>query len=400
VLVYTRQLGTVGDDRANAITVDSDDNVLLGTVESGDAVVRKFADDGTSVAIWEKSLGNLGSGSVGGLVAFGGSIYVSGTTTNNGLTAGGEATVAQAYGGGTDGFVAKIIDAGASATAAFVSYIGTSSSDSAANVVVNNGEIYVAGATNGSLAGGTAPQKSNAYIAKLDDNGAQVWVHQYAGSAGTGAARSISIDPTGGSVLDVLGLPTTTSFDLSRAITARSTVRAGDYFYLSVNGLNVRKITVQAGDTLRSLAARITGALALKGTAKVTYGSGGDKLTINANEGAVIELKRGDKSFDALAGLGILPGKLYNTTGAQLATVGDEDKNVFGLGLSTTASLSKQSSARLAMTSISQALEAIRSAYQAASAASSANSGSISADRQRQLASYQSALAALSGSGG
>src|SRR5207253_7360206 len=111
--------------------------------------------------------------------------------------------------------------------------------------------------------------------------------------------------------------------------------------------------------------ARITGTLALKGTAKVTYGSGGDKLTITANEGSVIQLKRGDGSFDALAGLGILPGKLYNTSGTQPATTGDEDKNVFALGLSTTASLATQSNARMATTGINAALQAIRNAYQA-----------------------------------
>src|SRR5262249_20574877 len=159
-------------------------------------------------AIWEKTLGDIGTGTLGGLVVDNGKVYVSGTTTNNDLTAGGEATVAGAYGGGAGGFVAGIDDAGASAAAKFLSYVGTSGNDSGANVVVNNGEIYVAGGTNGSLTGGTAPDSQNAYVAKLDDTGQQVWVHQYAGSAGTGAARSISIDPTGGSVLDVLGLPT------------------------------------------------------------------------------------------------------------------------------------------------------------------------------------------------
>ena len=399
-LVYTRQIGTSGDDRASGVTVDQSGNVVLATVESGAAVVRKYGpDDGTSAPIWEMNLGDLGSGSVGGVTVANGSVYVSGTTTNNDLTAGGQATVAQAFGGGADGFLFKIDDAGSTATANFVSYVGTSASDTAANVVVNNGEIYVAGSTKGSLTGGTAPTTSNSYVAKLDDNGQQVWVHQYAGAAGEGAARSISIDPSGGSVLDTLGLPTATSFDASRTITSRSTVRAGDYFYLSVNGLNVRKITIQSGDTLRSLAARITGALALKGTAKVTYGSGGDKLTIQANEGSVIELKRGDKSFDALAGLGILPGKLYNTNGTTPATTNSEDKNVFALGLSTTATLSTQAKARMAMTGINQALQAIRSAYQAITtpAASTSKTTTVSADMQRQLASYQTAVAALGG---
>jgi hypothetical protein len=400
-LVYTRQIGTSGDDRASGVTVDGDGNVVLATVEDGDAVVRKYApDDGTSAAIWEMNLGDVGTGTVGGVTVSNGSVYVSGTTTNNDLTAGGQATVAQTYSGGSDGFVFKIDDAGTSATANFVSYIGTNASDSAGNVVVNNGEIYVAGSTKGSLTGGTAPTASNSYVAKLDANGQQVWVHQSAGAAGAGAARSISIDPTGGSVLDTLGLPTSTSFDSSRTITSKSSVRAGDYFYVSVNGLNVRKITVQAGDTMRSLAARITGTLALKGTAKVTYGSGGDKLTISANEGSVIELKRGAGSFDALAGLGILPGKLYNTNGTQPATTGDEDKNVFALGLSTTASLSTQANSRMAMTGINSALQAIRNAYQAITTASSSSTtsrSSVSGDVQRQLASYQTAVAALGG---
>ena len=113
----------------------------------------------------------------------------------------------------------------------FVSYVGTSGSDSAANVVVNDDEIYVAGATNGALNGGTAPKASNSYVAKLDDTGAQVWVHQYAGSAGAGAARAIAIDPQGSSVLDTLGLPRKLTLDQSRAITTQSTVRPGDYFY-------------------------------------------------------------------------------------------------------------------------------------------------------------------------
>jgi hypothetical protein len=142
---------------------------------------------------------------------------------------------------------------------------------------------------------------------------------------------------------------------------------------------------------LRSLAARITGTLALKGSAKVTYGSDGDKLTIEANEGAVIELKRGDKSFDALAGLGILPGKLYNAK-TQDAT-SDEDKNVFALGLSTSASLSSKSNAVVARTSLDQALRAIRSAY--AAIATPVSASAASGEVQRQLAGYQSALAAL-----
>jgi hypothetical protein len=409
-LVYTRQLGGSGDDRANAVSVDGDGNVVLATMESGAGIVRKFAPgDATSAAIWQVNLGDLGGGSIGGVALNGGAVYVSGTTTNADLTAGGQATVATPSSGGSDGFVMKIADAGQSASASFVSYIGTSGSDSAANVAVNNGDIYVAGATNGSLTGGAAPSVSNAYVAKFDDTGAQVWVHQYAGSAGTGAARSVAVDPQGGSVLDTLGLPRgTISFDQSRDVTAQSTVRAGDYFSVSVNGLDPHRITVEAGDTLRSLAARITGTLALKGSATVTHGSAGDELTIQANAGSVIELKRGDKSFDALAGLGIEPGKLYNTTSAQATGATAKDKIVFALGLTPTMSLGTQSQARLVVNSVNQALSAIRGAYQALTSPPSSTttpkpsttSTALPADVQRQLANYQAALAIFGGSTG
>jgi len=407
-LVYTRQLGGGGDDRASAVSVDGAGNIVLATVESGAGVIRKFApDDGTSAAIWQTNLGDLGSGSIGGIALSAGAVYVSGTTTNADLTAGGQATVAAPHGGGSDGFVMKIADAGQSASASFVSYIGTGGSDSAANVVVNNGDIYVAGATNGSLTGGAAPSASNSYVAKLDDTGTQVWVHQYAGNAGTSAARSIAIDPQGGSVLDTLGLPRgAMSFDPAREITAQSTVRAGDFFYVSANGLDPRRITVENGETLRSLAARITGALVLKGSASVMHGSAGDALTIKANAGSVIELKRGDKSFDALAGLGIEPGKLYNTTSAQATGATAKDKIVFALGLAPTMSLNSQSSAHQVVNNINLALVAIRDAYHAltspppSTTAHSATSTVVPADVQRQLASYQTALGVFGRSSG
>jgi hypothetical protein len=119
----------------------------------------------------------------------------------------------------------------------------------------------------------------------------------------------------------------------------------------------------------------------------------------------VIELMRGDKSFDALAGLGILPGKLYNTTSAS-ATTSDEDKNVVAMGRTATMSLVKQSNARLAVNNMKLALQAVQGAYQALTqpaAAATTNpgrtGGTVSADVQRQLANYQTALAAFGGSG-
>lgn len=395
-LEYVRQFGGAGDDRATALAVDDNGDVIMGTVESGEAKVRKLLSaDGTSSPVWEVSLGALGEGQLSSLAVENGYVYAGGSTTNAALDAGGTASIANAHSGGSDGFVMKIADAGSTASAAFVSYIGTSGSDSGTGIAVHDGEIYVAGSTNGSLSGGAAPSTTNAYLAKLDENGAQVWTHQYESTKGAASAQSIAVDASGSSVLDRLGLPRgTISFDETRLITAQSTVRAGDYFYVKVNGNAAMKVTIAAGDTMRSLVTRINSALLLKGEATLTRGDG-DGVRITAKEGNVIEFIRGAGAYDALEGLGLQPGKLDNTSQTASTSTALKDKNFFALGLDASANLNDKVAAKALYYQLESALETIKSAYRALT--TPANKSGNSAASAAAMQSYQNILAMLGG---
>ncbi len=394
-LDYVRQFGGTGSDAATALAVDGNGDVILGTVEDGVGKVRKLlSTDGTSDPVWEMSLGSLGQGHLASIAVESGAVYVGGATDNAALTAGGQATIANAHSGGTDGFVMKIADAGSTASASFVSYVGTSTSDSAAGLAVNNGEIYLAGSTSGNLGGGTAPTVTNGYVVKLDATGARVWTHQYESTAGAASARSLALDAQGASVLDELGLPRgTISFDQTRLIADSASVRAGDYFFVKVNGGDARKITVSATDTMRGFVTRINAALTLKGEAVLTR-SGGDGIRITANEGSVIELVRGSGGFDALAGLGLEPGKLDNTKDTQISGAKAKDINVFALGLSGDATIGDKTRAQTLSLQLTQAMEAIKNAYRTLTTPVR-KTGTQNANAQRLLANYQSALGVL-----
>jgi len=192
-------------------------------------------------------------------------------------------------------------------------------------------------------------------------------------------------------MLDKLGLPRgTVSFDETRLITSASSVRAGDHFYVTVNGGSKFKVSVSATDTMRSLTTRINSVLLLKGEAELTYNNG-NGLRISAKEGNVIELSRGSAGFDALAGLGIEPGKLDNTKDKAPANATKKDLNVFSLELDTDASVADKTSAKALALQLSSAMSSIQSAYRALTQTTK-TTGSANAALS---ANYYSSIAAL-----
>ncbi len=381
-LEYVRQFGGSSDDRATAVSIDGAGDVLLGSVEAGDAKIRKLSPaDGTSAAIWEMSLGALGQGNLSSIAVESGVVYAGGSTTNAALDVGGQASIAAAHSGASDGFVMKINDLGASAAAVFTAYVGTSGADSGLGLAVNGGVIYLAGSTNGSLSGGGAPTQSAAFVRKLDSTGATVWTHQYESAQGA-AARSIAVDGQGGSVLDKLGLPRgAIAFDETLSLTAGSSVRNGDYFYLRVNDGAKSKIKVDAGDTMRTLARKVSNALLLKGSAEVSR-AGGDGIKISAKEGQFIELIRGSDGFDALAGLGIDPVRLDNT---KKSAATKTSASTFALGLKSDTGIAEKLKAGTVTYQLATAMEVIKSAY-----LSLTRTPKTAAPNARALQSYKS----------
>jgi len=404
-LVYHRQFGGSGADAASKTAIADDGNLLVASVQDGRAILTKYdAANATAPAIWQIDLGDLQGGTLGGLTVSNGKIYLSGSTSNAALTAGGAASIASANAGGVDAFVFTADDNGTSATPDFISYVGTGASDQGGGVTVVNGTIYLAGTTVGAFAGQTQPAANthNMFVASLDSTGAVDWARQYGGVDGVSLGASVSADASGTSVLDALGLPRgSLARNQSVELAANMTVRAGDNFTLKLTtptGTRNATITIAKGETLQSLATKINGVLLFTGKAKTTPVAGGQALQINVNAGTKLELVAGSAGFDALAGLGIVPQMLVNEAADDKTKAANPKAPLTaGLALNTGLNLLDKSSLGHAHVALLGAMAVIKQAYANMNnpSAAGAASGTAPAYVTNQLANYQTALAAL-----
>src|SRR6185312_7783432 len=275
-----------------------------------------------------QDLGDLSAGgNIGGLAVNGNAVYVSGTTSNPNLTAGGQAGIAAAASGGTEAFFFAATDNGASATADHVTYVGTGATEQVCAVTVGpDGTVYLSGTTKGTYPGQSRniQNTSNAFATAIGANGAIQWTRQFGGASGQSTGNGLAIDPNGASVLDALGLPRgTLNLDSSVELTSQTTLRAGDSFQIKILGTAARTttITIDQGETLDSLVTKINAQLGGLGKASVNYTAGAESLKLQVNAGTTLQLASGPGDFDALARLGIEAGTL--TLPAKNAKDGD-----------------------------------------------------------------------------
>lgn len=408
-LLAEQQFGTSGSDQISATATTSNGDLIVASVQSGHAIVSKYAaGDITSSPAWQIDLGDLQNGAIGGLAVSGDQIYLSGSTSNAALDAGGQATIANASAGGSDAFVANLTDSGAGVAANHVSYVGTGTSDKGGSLTVgSDGTVYLAGTTTGTFAGQsrTSANADNLFVSAMASDGSLAWTRQYGGADGQSAGRAVVLDPQGASVLDALGLPRgSIAVNQSVDLISQTTSRAGDSFSIQIQSpvAHTSKIAIEAGETLKSLAAKINAALLSNGKATVNYAKGGKGLQIKLSPGVTGALVAGPADFDALARLGIAAGTLSNPspnakTQAAAAASGS-NKKVFGLGLNGTLDVSTAKSAGAARAQLLNVLSAIRNAYRTTNAppstASSVTqaSGPAPAYLTSQLANYSTAL--------
>lgn len=417
-LLYSRQFGTSGNDRITGLAIGDDGNLVALSMQGSHAVVTKFDfSSGSAPAIWSRDLGDLGGGEAGALALDGTKIYAGGAT-NTGSIGGG--TLQGAYQGGSDGFYVRLGDDG---TVEATNFVGTVSTDRVRSLTVKGGDVYVAGDTTGDLGGGLTGTV-NGFAAKYAADGTQAWTYQYAGRNGQARAYGISVDNSGASFLDALGLPKG-KIDYAEAttITAQSTVRAGDEFSIAVNGGPPRRITIKASDTLNSLVFRINAILGLEGKASVRRVSGASTLRIVPNEpGTRIDIIAGAGGKDALKGLGLDPGTIIDTSKSLLP---DDSKSsdpvldrIFGakdtpaapayvgLGLGANLKIDTRAGANAANQELQNAMSALRNAFRTISQdpklAALLNSpngnkgGTVPAYLNSQIANYKAGLARLS----
>lgn len=401
------QFGTAGTDGVDAIAVDGN-NLYSAGIEDGRIVVRQFtlAADGKPTLAATRDLGDA-SGEISGLAVVDGKVVISGTTRNPSLNIG---TVTTAHHGGKDAFVAVIDDSLTASTDDRLTYIGGEGDDSAADMKIQDGKVWLTGiADRPEDAKTTDPTK--AYLTRIDPtSGAVEWRRDWEGDSQQATPLTLAVSSGGASVLDRLGLPQgEIDQSQSKTLTNATSLRVGDRFYVSpADGGRAKAVTIEARDTLQTLARKIEQASNMK--LKVTVSSesakgaepgdlatalrtGLQRLTITARDGVKgAVLTAGETGRDALAGLGLSQGYIGRTTG-------DDVTKTFGLGLPTNLTLNDAAAVKTAGEKLQAAMKAIRDAYRGLSpeASKPAVTGTAPAYLTAQLANYQAALARLTG---
>ncbi|GAA0630511.1 regulatory protein FlaEY [Brevundimonas kwangchunensis] len=404
--VGVAQFGTAGTDRVDATAIDGN-NLYTAGVEDGRIVLRRFDLDaeGRPVLSATRDLGNA-SGEIAGLSVSNGKVIVSGTTRNDALDVG---TVTTAHHGGKDAFVAVLgTDLAASADDR-LTYIGGSGDDTAADVKVHDGKVWVTGVAD-RPEDAKATDPTRAYLSRIDPmTGAVEWTRSWDGDGNQANALTLTVASGGASVLDRLGLPQgEIDQSQSKTLTNATSLRVGDRFYISpADGGRSVAVTIEARDTLQTLARKIEQASNMK--LKVTVASesaksepgdlagalhaGFQRLSIVARDGVTgAVLSAGETGRDALTGLGLSAGYIGQTKGEKIT-------QTFGLGLPSSLNLSNPDAVKAAGEKLQAAMKAVRDAYRALAPQSSTPqiTGQAPAYLQAQLANYQAALARLTG---
>ena len=250
------------------------------------------------------------------------------------------------------------------------------------------------------------------YLARLDPlTGAVEYERSWSGDGDQAAPLTLAVASGGASVLDRLGLPQgEIDQSDSKLLTAATSVRAGDRFYISpADGGRAISVTIGAKDTLASLARKIEqaslnrlkvtiasegGSVTGKDGETVTTTGGFQRLSIAARSGKTgAVLTAGEPGRDALAGLDLSTGFIGASGGS------DGALRTFGLDLPRNLTLNDPNAIKAAGARIQGALKAVRDAYRslAPPPVGAGVNGPVPAYLTNQLANYQAALARLGG---
>jgi hypothetical protein len=410
VQIADTQIAASGSNTSNGIAVDGD-NVYVAGTQNGDAVVSEYdiATPSSPTLVATRNLGALNGGGVAGVAVQNGTVYVAGTTGNPNLDAG---TVTSAAGSGAMNTFAATLSTGlAPSSSDAIAYYGGAGDTVATAMTVANGDVYLTGTSTGDLPGEPAIGAQDGFVAALNvGTGAVDYAQRFTGENGQVAPTSIAVNPTGESVLDQLGLPQgVVDGPVSNLITATTPVQAGDSFGISVNGEAPVTITVQASDTMTSLATEISQVTGFQVNASTSYGADASTTLqlAPAHPGATITLIGGPSASDALSALGLKPGVVADTTTSKsgATTVADTTTPIYGLGLPSSLDLGTSADIKTAQVHLAGAISVVESAYQNLANASTPaavlalrkaqSSGTTPKYLTTEIANYQNALTRL-----
>jgi outer membrane protein assembly factor BamB len=317
-------------------------------------------------------------------------------------------TETNAYGGGRDGFVARLSADLAASADDRLSWLGGAGADAVTAMAVKDGQVYLAGQTDGELAGTTALGAKDGFLVRMDAaTGAVGWSRRFTDKDGQAAPTSIAVAANGASVLDRLGLPKgTLDYTGSRRVTAATSLRPGDQFLVRTReGAAPTAVTIAADDTLQTLALKINRALGFNAQAVVVKDGDVDRLQIKPrNERTFVEILPGKGERDALTALGLSEGVVRHSTydAAKKEDVASAEGRLYGLKLGRDLNLDDPEQIKHALAELAAAMVVIRTAYRdlrndATPPALRPVTGQPSPYMQRQIAGYEEALRRLGG---
>jgi len=424
---FTVQTGTAQSDTVSQVMTDGNTLYVAG-VENGNAVLKTFDLDSTSTTDAKgvtttkytatlsasRNLGGLGGGTISGMSIYDGKVYLGGSSGSGGLLSTTGTTTAT-YSGSYDAFALSVDKDLSVTTSDRVAFYGGAGTEKDAKVQFANGKAWISGQTTGDIDGTTKINGKDGYLARLDiDSGTVEYQTRYTGVNGTVTPAAIAVSSDSGSVLDRLGLPLgkieTTD---SKLIISGTSVRTGDQFYLVDPKTGVKKtITIEANDTLESLAKKITRASGYKLTAEVTKVTGKqiDRLDIKpANKTSQMEIVSGPAGKDALVGLGLASGMITNdadktidASSSNYLTV----KKAMGLEFDTSLNLNSDANIAKALAALQATLKNVQKAYtylrygdpqESTTKKSGKTGGTVPQYMTDQIANYQAALNRLTG---
>jgi hypothetical protein len=172
---------------------------LSASATSYNLFVAKLTDAGSSATYgWAQLAGGTGNVVPNALAVQGTQVYVAGTFYGTTTFGGLSLANTSAAGATADAFVAKLTDAGATASYAWAYGAGSSASDHAYALAVQGSSVYIAGDFEGTATFGNltlaSTGSSDAFVARLTDAGSNAsfgWA-QNAGGAGADIGQTIT----------------------------------------------------------------------------------------------------------------------------------------------------------------------------------------------------------------
>ncbi len=211
--LWTRQWGTVGNDYGYGVAVGPDNSVYVtgntfggmdGNVHQGSNDIFLTKHDENGARLWTRQIGTTGNDGANGVaVDASGNIYIAGYTVGD--------LAGQGNLGGYDIFLAKYSP---SSEQVFLRQHGTTANDYCNALFIHQNNLYLAGRTDGPLDGNPQAGAGDGFVSRWTLDGAPLWSRKWGSDAedrllaitSNAPGRVFAVGYSAGSILPGTGL--------------------------------------------------------------------------------------------------------------------------------------------------------------------------------------------------